>query len=143
MARSTQCADTGNGAAIACSAGVTRTIRARNIVPGRFAQERIDCSELLTSGARKYLPSDLFDLPELEVEETFDTFDPMPAVGTSLGTVTITWPLRTGETTPATLAGTAYLSAYQPPRLANGEIQVATWSIQWNGATPPAFTPST
>lgn len=143
MAQSTICADTGNGTTVACSAGITRTIRARSITPGRFQIDALDCSDLSTTGMRKTVASDLFDAPELEVEEIFDSFYAWPALGISLGTVTVTLPLRTGELTPATYAGTAYLMGITPPRFVNGELQVWTLTIKWDGATGPVFTKST
>lgn len=111
---------------------------------------RIDTSVLGTTVHRTFIMEDLPDTPELTIEFLWDTFANLnlglggssnTAVGKSLGTVTITYPLRKDETTPATRAGTAQVAAFKQPMLANNELQLGTMRIQFLGS--PTFTPST
>jgi len=73
----------------------------------------------------------------------FDTFLAPPTIGGASETVTITLPIRTGETTAGNYAGTAFVKEFSYPQLANGTIQEGSYVICWTGATGPAYTKST
>lgn len=144
MARSTLCGDTGNGATIAFASGITATYKVRRITLPTVNGERIDCSDISTTpGPRKYITGDLFDVDAIEVEVIVDTFDPVPTIHTNCGLVTVTFPTRTGETTPMTYAATCFVMGVTPPVLANGELQVMTIRLQPDGATPFVYTKAT
>ena len=70
-----------------------------------------------------------------------DTFDPEPIVGASVGTITITYPQRPGETTPGTLAGPGSVSGYSRGSLQNGQVIQDTVTLVFEAA--PTWTPST
>lgn len=143
MAQSDILADTGNLASISFEEGITATLKVRRIVPPAEAIEKIDASILATENYRAYVPGDLADLPELEIEFLWDTFDAAILLKTNLGLVTITYPLRTGETTPASRTGSGYVSGITHPTLANGELQVGTLRIQYDNVDPLTYTKST
>lgn len=149
-----QCADTGNQATLTASAvkqadGTTADTDVQaffdnlKIVSIEFPEEgleRIDCSSLDNDIYRSYIPADLTDPPQLTVVANFDTRYKIPFQGQLLGTVTVTYPLRVGEATAATYAGTAYVGSVTRPRLANGELQQITLRIDFDGVTGPTFT---
>lgn len=143
MAQSTICADTGNQATVTFASGITSPLKARKIVQPAEALVKVECSDLATSVYRKYIPEDLSDAPELEIEFLWDTFHVPPALGAALGLVTITYPLRTGEVTPATRTGSGYVSGITHPTLANGELQVGTLKVQYDNVTALTYTKST
>lgn len=148
-------ADTGNGGTLTASAVVgsngSPDVQAQSffdnleVVRIEFPEEtgeRIDCSHLGTQTYRSYIPADLTDPPQMTVTANFNTAHKTPFVGQELGTVTVTYPLRAGESSAATYAGTAYVGAITRPTLANGEIQQIILRIDFDGNTGPAFTRS-
>lgn len=143
MPQSTVCADTGNQATITFASGISASLKVRSIDPSEQSLGQLDASDLSTTGEKCLIPEDLSDPRELSVEWLWDTFDVPPVLGTNLGLVTITFPLRTGELTPATLAGTGYVAAVKYPQLANNELQVGTMRVQYDGETQAAYTKST
>ena len=143
MAQSTICADTGNGATITFAQGITETLKVRRINQPEQSLGTIECSDLSTTGEKKFISEDLTDPVELDIEFLWDTFQTPPVLGTNLGTVTVTYPTRTGELTPATRAGTGYVSGIKHPDLANNELQVGMLKVQFDGVTPVAYTKST
>ncbi len=115
MARSSLCGDTGNGTTVAFATGITAAYKIRRVTLPTVNGERIDCSDIATApGPRKYTPGDLFDVEAIELEIIVDTFDPIPALHTNCGLVTVTFPLRTGETTPMTYAATCFVIGVTP-----------------------------
>ena len=143
MAQSTICADTGNGATITFASGITGTLKIKSIDPAEEAVGKIECSTLDTVSKKKYIAEDLSETPELDIEWNWDTFDTPPTPGLALGVVTVTYPLRTGELTPATRAGSAYVSSVKHPKLANGELQLGRMKIQYDNVTALVYTKST
>jgi hypothetical protein len=143
MPRSTACADTGNQSTITFASGITATLKVRSIEQPEESVGKIECSDISTQVRKKYIPEDLVDSIELVIEFLWDTFDEPPALGLALGLVTLTYPTRDGETTPATRAGTAYVSGIKHPTLKNNELQVGILKVQFDGVTPPVYTKST
>lgn len=141
MARSTITGDTGNGSTVTFASGITATLKVRRINFSAESVGKIDTSHLGTSGTRTFIPEDLTDATTLDLEVIWDTFDPKPVTGTTLGNVTVTFPLRTGETEEATVVAKGYVSMVQLPGLANNELQVMQLQIQYIEAI--AYTPAT
>jgi len=135
-------ADTGNGASLAL--GTTGAIgNIRNI--GQIASElgKLEDSHLGTTGNKTYIPDDLAEPGEMEVEVEFDRITAgLPTVGT-VETATITYPIYTAGNTAANHAGTGFISRVTTPRLANGEIQVMNIRFSFDGKTGPTFTKET
>lgn len=145
MPQSTVTGDTGNQAVInfggvAAWNGATG-LKVRSVDQAEESIGRIDTSVLSTQTFRTFIMEDLADPPELTIEFLWDTFLTPPVPGQDLGTVTITYPERDGETTPATRAGAAQVASVKHPMLANNELQVGTMRIQFLGA--PTYTKST
>lgn len=148
------CADTGNQATLAVSApkladgttadtDVATFFSAGKVVRIEFpeeALERVECSHLGTDIYKSYIPADLVDPPQVNVTVNFETLHKVPFTGQALGTVTITFPLRPGEQTAASYAGTGYIGAVTMPTLANGELQQIQLRIDFDGVTGPTFT---
>lgn len=144
-------ADTGNQASVAFTlpsgsptslSDFLTNMKIRSIEFSEETLGMIDCSDLSTTVYRKKINEDLTDPPTVTLTVLFPTAYTPPAVGVNLGTMTVTWPTRVGETTAANLAGTAYLESRGLPRLANNELQELTLKIAYDGQTGPAFTKS-
>lgn len=142
-------ADTGNGATLtqtgtdAAVLNFFTTVQVKRIEFPEESVEKLDSSHLGTTTYRSYIPADLSDPPSLTVSCIFDTSVDLPSAGADMGTVTVTYPLRTGEVGAATYAGTGYLGAITRPTVANGEIMEVSLRVDFDGETGPAFTKST
>lgn len=139
-------ADTGNGATLTQTGTVTEVVnffselKVRRIEFPEVSNERIDASYLGSTTYREYIPADLTDPPSLTVTCIFETSVSMPAAGDDMGTITVTYPLRTGEVTAATYAGTGNVGAVTMPSIANGEVMECTIRVDFDGGTGPTFT---
>ena len=104
------------------------------------ARESIDTSHTATTdGMMTFIPSDLIDNGDLEVELNFDE-DASPPIDSDPETVTITFPLRTGNTTAATWAFTGFMTNYAPAAPIDDRM-TATATIKVTGAI--TITPGT
>lgn len=131
-------ADTGNGATFTFTS-ITADVVA--IVIGEQRLDVLDTSTLASSGYITKIAADLADAGTVSLEYYTDAADTPPALGDS-DTLVITWPLQTGEATAANLTGTAIVTALKHPDFRNNEIQNGMIELTWDGATGPAFTPS-
>lgn len=139
--------DTGNGATLTLAlyngtSALTSALSVISIAPGNFTAPGIDVSTLATSGTREMIPNDLMSVAESSATFKWLTSATQPTLPSVAGTITLTFPMRANETTAATLTGTGFITGYQPPSMANGELQVGTVSWQWDGDTGPNFTAS-
>lgn len=101
-------ASLGFGTAITFSTGFCAEIT--DVKVGGLSREAVDVTNFGSAGGYKeFIPSDLIDSGELEVELIYDT-DTAPPIGGAAETVTVTFPLKSGETTAATLACTGFLT---------------------------------
>ena len=133
-------ADTGQGATLTlATTGAVGVIRSMTLP--EFAIDKIETSDLSTTGFKTYIATDLAEPGELTAEIIFDAEDDdVPSFGVS-ETVTVTWPIHTtGNTTNATLAGTGFITNFKLPDMQIGELQVATITVAFDGLTDPAFT---
>lgn len=135
-----------NGAIVGC---------VRSLTLPELTQDKIDASCLDTTGFMKYIPGDLTDPGECQMEIIFDpTFDWSLTVGDeverndvdgivgNVDTLTITFPLGTpSNTQPATLAGSGFITSYSLPDLSTGSLAVVNVTFTFDGETGPAFTP--
>ena len=143
MAQSTICADTGNQSTITFASGITDPLKVREIEQPEQTLGQLDCSDLSTEGEKSFIPEDLTDPILIELEWLWDTFQVPPTLGTNLGLVTITYPLRPGELTPATRTGSGYVAGIKHPKLANNELQLGMLKVQLDGVTTTTYTKST
>lgn len=146
--------DTGNGATLTFAANMgfgtaTTAMVCTSIEGGGFQRGGVDASDLGTASIEESIPTDLAKPKEGKAKYKFLTmpttaqasvFDPTSAVA---GSVVITWPMRTGETTAANYTGTAFITDNTLPALVNGTLQEGEISFQYDGDTGPSFTKAT
>lgn len=129
---------TGNGATIS-GLGVTTFLI--SISSAKIEQTPLDITVLATTGFEKMRPGDLRKLPEVTVE--FYWLGAAPPITTTMipsaepyagTTFTITYPGA------GSLAGTAFVKSVDFPAAKNGEVMKGSMTIQYDGATGPAFT---
>ncbi len=129
---------TGNGATIS-GLGVTTFLI--SISSAKIEQTPLDITVLATTGFEKMRPGDLRKLPEVTVE--FYWLGAAPPITTTMipaaepyagTTFTITYPGA------GSLAGTAFVKSVDFPAPKNGEVMKGSMTIQFDGATGPAFT---
>lgn len=129
---------TGNGATIS---GLGITTFLISISAAKIGQTPIEITTLTTTGFKKMRPGDLRDLPEITVE--FYWLGAAPPITTTMiptvepyagATFTLTYPGA------GSLAGTAFVKSVDFPAPKNGEVMKGSMTIQYDGATGPAFT---
>lgn len=133
--------NTGNGATAVFSVSAY----AGNIVSADMTEQAmpaVDTSYLGTSGFETYIPGDLATPGTVVMEVQIDAEQAAPTTG-EIETLTVTLPQGTGETAPATWAGTGFITGFKPNNFANNELQMGTLTFSWDGLTGPAFTPAT
>lgn len=122
----------------------------RSLTLPELTQDKIDASCLATEGFMKYIPGDLSDPGECQMEIIFDpTFD-FTSGGTStdpdgiignVDTLTITFALGTPtNTVNAVLTGTGFITNYSLPDLSTNNLAVVNVTFAFDGDTGPAFT---
>lgn len=139
--------DTGNGATLTLSlyngtSAITAALDVISIKPGEITVGSVDVSTLATSTIRELIPNDLSEVGESSADFKWLTAGVKPTLPSVTGTCTLTWPLRTGETTAATMTGTGFITGLQAPSMENGALQVGTIKWQWDGDTGPSITAS-
>ncbi len=133
-------ADTGNGASM--TLGTTSFVgQYTELDPGEDKLGALEDSYLATTNRKTYIAEDLVESGEIKGTTQFDTGAAVPTLNGVPETITITFPLRSGQTTPATLAGTGFLQKFSRPKLMNNTIMMSEIEVKWNGKTGPVFTP--
>jgi hypothetical protein len=129
---------TGNGATIS-GLGITTLIT--SISAAKVKVTPLNISVLATTGFHKTRPGDLRDPVQVTVE--FYWTGAAPPITTTMvptsepyagTTFTITYPGA------GSLAGTAFVTDADFPSPKNGEVMKGSFTIQYDGATGPAFT---
>lgn len=141
----------GNGATLTlATTGVTFAIT--KIMVGEWSRERVETSTLDTEGPKEFIGASLMDHTPVEVEVNWDSEEdlPLPLDGTSAWhefaaaeTVTVTWPMGTGETTAAKIVGSGFFTAVTFPEFENDTLQKGKVTISWDGVTGPKYTAGT
>lgn len=129
--------DTGNLASITFgTSGFTASLT--SIKPGAIKRPRINTSHLSTTSAsgEQYIPGDLPDYDESEIEGQYNPNDQPPFNGAA-ETITITFPVPSGLSTGATLAGSGFVTEFAIGALKNNELMTFSAKISW--ATLPTF----
>jgi hypothetical protein len=138
-----QKADTGLGATLVLG---TQAWAAKIRMIGEIEEsiEDQDVSTLDTVAVKEYEADDLSEPGEFDVEALFPTGIALPQLGNVVvpETITITYPLRTGESTAANHAGSGYIKSRTWPELKPGGLQLCKLKIRFDGFTGPTFTPS-
>jgi len=101
-------ASLGFGTTITFSSGFCASIK--DVKIGGLSREAVDVTNFgSTGGYKEFIPSALIDPGELEVELIYDT-DTAPPISGAAEAVTVTFPLKSGETTAATMACNGFLT---------------------------------
>lgn len=134
--------DTGNGATATFGTS-SLSLAITNIQIGEISIDMLDVSTLATTDFEEMVSSDLKKAPEVTLNVLFVASATAPVVGGAAETMTITWPLFTGTTGAATLAGTAQFTSFKLPDLQNGQIMSAQVKWKFNGDTGPTYSKAT
>lgn len=133
-------ADTGNGTTISFgTSGFTADFT--EIDAGEQTRPSIDDSHLGTTDQETAIPGDLYNPGEItgifHWDQSASTFPPIDGAAE---TVTITYPLLSGETVNATYAGTGFVTRAKGPVARNNELMMGEITVKWDGKTDAAFT---
>lgn len=137
-----QYVDTGHGATVTFGT-TSHAFNWTNINAGTISKPAVPTSHLGTTGEMTFIAGDLIDAGEATIQFQFDSGNNLPAMSTAAETVTITWPTTTGQTSPATYAGTALITSMAFGDLVSETIQSGTMTVKWDGGTGPTFTAAT
>ena len=132
--------DTGNGGTLTFG---TSGFTAQYITIGAFEQERevLDDSHLGTTGNATKQPGDLVEPGSFDCEIWYDP-DEQPPISAVPETITKTYPLPSGQSTPANTAGSGFVSKWGDAELQNNGLMRANMTVQWDGKTGPTCTDS-
>lgn len=103
---------------------------------------RVKTSYLGTATNDTYMPGDLNEMGEMELDVRFEAATGVPATGTVPETITVTWPLAPGGggATGASLAGTGFITGVTYPPMQTGVLQQGKIKISFDGVTGPTWT---
>ena len=135
-----------SGQGIAIAFGTTSFAASLHSVSGtERSRAVVDTSHLgLAADAEMTsLPGDLLEAGGFTA--TFEwnpSFSTMPPITSAPETITITYPLRSGESSNATLAGTGYMIRVKNGDVARNttDVMVGEYEIKWDGLTGPTYT---
>lgn len=130
--------DTGHGASITFSS-TGGTWLCRQISGPRVTLPIVNASYLGTATDEEKLPGDLNDWGPVTLEILYQGSQGLPARGV-VQTITITHPLATGNTTPANLAGTGFITEVEFPNFQTNTMQMGTIVFTFDGYTGPTYT---
>ena len=120
--------DTGNGTSItfgssSWSGQFTSVRRAGETRPA------IDSTNLATTTARTFIAADLVDRGSLECDIQYDPDDP-PPTNSVAETITLTFPVPSGQSNGATIAGTGFITDHDLD-IPEGDIMTGSITIKW------------
>ena len=138
--------DTGQGAVVKFIGNTIAMVRSMTLPD--WVVDKIDASTLSSTGFMKYVPGDLADPGELQIELVFDPTEDLLALAGCGETILVEWPINPcRDLTPnlqnATLSGTGYVSTISYGNLALNELNTMTITFTYDGGTGPVFTPET
>ena len=121
------------------TSGFTGNIHA---IGGRTeTREAVKDSHIATTGQHTYIAGSLTEAGQTEItfewDQSFSTFPPITAAAE---TITISFPLKSGERVKATEAGTGFLVAVTGPNLESDTLMTGSATIHWDGKTDVAYT---
>jgi hypothetical protein len=96
-----------------------------------IARAALETTHLTTANARTYMPEDLPDYGSVTLE--FLHIDSIAPPYAAAETVTITYPLGTGQAVPATAAFLGFLTNYKPGGAVVGELMKGTAKYKVTG----------
>lgn len=133
-------ADVGTGTTITFGTS-SFTAEVMSLAGNDITREDIDVTHMGSTNYREFIPSDLADGGTIEMEINFDPDDQPPITGAA-ETITITFPLPSGQSTPADLEFTGYVNSWSWNAPLE-ENMTATITIKVDGVTTePTWTDS-
>lgn len=135
-------ADTGNTSTIAFA---TSSFTASYEMIGGTEQSREALEDshvgLAAGSERTYIADDIFEGGGFESRFFWDqSATVFPPIAGAAETITITYPLKSGEATAATLVGTGFLTRSKGPDLENSNLMRGEYTVKWDGKTGPTYT---
>jgi hypothetical protein len=135
--------DTGHGASITFGTSAL-SYAWRKIGAVEQAGESVEDTALSNLYYKTFLPGDVIEPGEFEVEYCWGSKTALPAIGV-VETITITLPSSNGVLSQADLEGTGFIMSRTAfPELSTNGLQVGKMKIAFDGAggEPPVFTPA-
>ncbi len=127
-------ADDGYGTTITFSTGFCAQVT--SVSWDGIERKEIDTTHMLsTSGYMTFIPSDLKNAGELSVDLLFVPATAPPITGAA-ESITVTWPLPTGGSVPASWVCSGFLKSFKATS-PNGDKMTATATIKFSGV--PTF----
>jgi hypothetical protein len=101
----------------------------------------VETTTLATTDYKTFMPGDLADPGEFEVEYLFDTETAQNCIaGLAAETITVTFPVPSGGSVAARCTGTGFVKKRTLiPELSTDTIQVGKLTVRWDGETGPNF----
>lgn len=98
-------------------------------------------SHLGTTPRETYVPDDLYEPGEFTGRYYTDgAVSSHPSITAAPETCTKTYPLKSGQSTPATLVGTGFFTRKKHPDVKNNELMAGEFTFKWDGRTGPTYT---
>jgi hypothetical protein len=113
------------------------------ITIGAHTIDMLDVSVLASTGFQKLIASDLKKAGKVKLKFVFVTSATMPVIGAAPETMTVTWPLQTGNAVAANLAGTGVFTDLKLADGKLGEVMFGECEYQHDGDTGPTYTKAT
>ncbi len=107
------------------------TAQITDVTPPESSRAAIDTSHLGTSGGKTFMPADLVDNGELEIEFHFNP-DTDPPIDQPAETITITW-LGPDDAAGATWAFSGFMTNYRPGAMVSEEKMGGTAVVKVSG----------
>lgn len=122
----------------------TYTAQLTGLQTPQFTRKVLNTTTLSTTGQRTSIPGKLIDTEPFDISVYFDP-DDIPPISAAAETITITFPVPSGGSTGATLAGTGFLVSWVLNEQTEEEDSPmsATLTIRYDGLTDAAWTAST
>lgn len=92
----------------------------------------IETSHLATTTAKTFMPGDLYDAGQLDLEIQFDP-NLNPPISSAAETIRITWPLASGQSVAAKWEFSGFMTAYKPSGKLE-ELLTGTATVKATGA---------
>jgi len=131
--------DVGTGTTITFATSAF-TAQVMSLSASDITREDIDVTHMGSTVYKEFQPSDLVDGGSIEMEIGFDP-DAIPPISGASETITIAFPLPSGQITPADLAFSGYVSSWTWTAPME-EVMTATITIKVDGKTDPVWTAS-
>lgn len=131
--------DVGTGTTIAFATS-SFTAEVMNINGNDISRPDINTSHMGTTGYQTYIPGKLIEGGAVEMEIAFDP-DSIPPISAVAETITVTFPIPSGQSSGASVAFTGYINAWSWTDPLE-EKMTANITVKVDGQTDPSWTAS-